>query len=96
MNHFHLRQRSLVRGTFLALASFVAGFALSGFPALRPNPWLLLPLLFCAFGAVDTARCMQKRWNFYHGAVLLLLYTDLMILLLLTFFLVVPYAGFTL
>ena len=45
MNIFHLRRRSLVRGTFLALASFVAGFALSGFPALHPNPWLLLPLL---------------------------------------------------
>jgi hypothetical protein len=96
MRIFHLRQRSLVRGTLLALASFVVGFALSGFPVLHPNPWLLLPLLFCALGAVDTARCMQKRWNFYHGAVLLLLYTDLMILLLLTFFLVVPYSGLTL
>lgn len=96
MRFFHLRQRSLARGTLLALTSFVAGFAFSGFPALRPNPWLLLPLLLCALGAVETARCMQKRWNFYHGAVLLLLYTDLMILLLLTFFLVVPYSGLTL
>ena len=96
MRVFHLRQRSLVRGTVLALASFVAGFLISGFPALRPNPWMIAPVLVCAAAALDTARCMQRRWNFYHGAVLLLLYTDLMILLLLTFFLVVPYSGLTL
>ncbi len=92
MRIFHLRQRSLLRGTLVALASGGAGFALSGFPALRPNLWLLTPVLLCALAAADTARCMQKRWNFYHGAVLLLLYSDLMILLLLLFFLVVPYA----
>ena len=93
---FHPGQRSLVRGTVLALASFVAGFLISGYPELRPSPWMIAPVLVCALAALDTARCMQKRWNFYHGAVLLLLYADLMILLMLTFFLVIPYAGLTL
>ena len=69
---------------------------MSGFPVLRPNPLLILPVLLCAMAALDTARCMQKQWNFYHGAVLLLLYTDLMILLALTIFFVIPYTGLTL
>ena len=93
---FHPGQRSLVRGTVLSLASFVTGFLISGYPDLRPNPWMMVPVLVCALAALDTARCMQRRWNFYHGAVLLLLYADLMILLMLTFFLAVPYTGLTL
>ena len=96
MRVFHAGQRSLVRSTVLALGCFVAGFRMSGYPTLRPNPWMIVPVLLCAVAALDTARCMQKRWNFYHGAVLLLLYTDLMILLMLTFFLAVPYTGLTL
>ena len=96
MRIFHPGQRSLVRGTMLALACFAAGFPMSGFPVLRPNPWLILPVLLCAMAALDTARCMQKQWNFYHGAVLLLLYADLMILLALTIFFVIPYTGLTL
>ena len=96
MGILNLSQPSLVRGTVLGLASFAAGFLISGFPTLRPNLWMGVPVLVCALATVDTARCMQKRWNFYHGAVLLLLYSELMILLMLTFFLVVPYSGLTL
>ena len=40
----------------------------------------------------DTARCLQKRWNFYHGGVLLLLYVDLMVLLMISFLLLAPLA----
>ncbi len=93
---FHPGQRSLVRSTVMALGSFVTGFLISGYPDLRRSPWMIVPVVVCAMAALDTARCMQKRWNFYHGAVLLLLYADLMILLMLTFFLVVPYSGLTL
>jgi hypothetical protein len=38
----------------------------------------------------EVARCLQRRWNLYHGGVLLLLYTDLMILAMIIFLLVYP------
>jgi hypothetical protein len=28
----------------------------------------------------ETARCLQRKWSFYHAGVLILLYADLMIL----------------
>ncbi len=93
---FDLRRKSLVRGTVLALTAFVAGFRVSGFPEIRPAPLLAIPLALCCFAMWETVRCLQKQWSFYHGAVLLLVYTDLMILLMLTFFLVIPYSGLTL
>uniref|UniRef100_E6QK09 Uncharacterized protein n=1 Tax=mine drainage metagenome TaxID=410659 RepID=E6QK09_9ZZZZ len=93
MRVFDLRQKSLVRGTVLALLTFAAGFRISGFPEIRPVPWLAIPLALCCFATWETMRCLQKRWSFYHGAVLLLVYVDLMILLMLSFFLVIPYTG---
>ncbi|HEY0264695.1 MAG TPA: hypothetical protein VGC07_09230 [Granulicella sp.] len=35
---------------------------------------------------------MQKRWSFYHGGVLLCIYMDLMVVSLILFFLLYPYA----
>jgi len=35
---------------------------------------------------VETARCLDRRWSFYHAGVLLLLYSELMILVLALFF----------
>jgi hypothetical protein len=32
------------------------------------------------WGMVETARCLERRWTLYHAGVLLMLYTDLMIL----------------
>jgi hypothetical protein len=42
-------------------------------------------------GTGETARCMQKRWSFYHGGVLLCIYMDLMALAMALFFLLYPY-----
>jgi hypothetical protein len=63
---------------------------LSGFPRIRPSLWLTLPTLLCVAGTVDTARCMRKRWDFYHAGVVLCVYMDLMVLATILFFLFYP------
>jgi hypothetical protein len=90
---FRLRHKSLLRGTALALAALWISFPLSGFPEVHISLWLIAPLLAACAATWDTARCLQKRWNFYHGAVLLLLYVDLMILLMISFFLIAPFSS---
>jgi hypothetical protein len=88
---FNPRRRSLLRGNLLVLGSFAAAFRLSDFPRSRATMLLAIPALLALLGTIDTARCMQPRWNFYHGGVLLCIYMDLMALLLILFFLFSPY-----
>jgi hypothetical protein len=89
---FHLRCRSLVRGTTLVLASLAASLQFSGFPHVH-TAW---PLVFAAFAALwgtwETTRCLRLRWSFYHGGVLLLLYMDVTALTMIFFLLLYPYA----
>jgi len=88
-----LRQRSLVRGVALALGALSAGLCLAGFPdidALHGSPWQILPALAAAWGMVETARCLGRRWNLYHAGVLILLYSELMILALAIFLWLYP------
>ena len=87
---FNPRFRSLPRANSLVLGSLLAALLVSHFPDLRATAWLLLPLFGIALGTADTARCMRKRWNFYHGGVLLCMYMDLMILVLVLFLLLYP------
>lgn len=84
------RLRSLSRGNVLVLGSLAAALPISHFPNLRTTPWLALPLLGIALGIADTLRCMRKRWDFYHGGVILCLYMDLMALVLVLFLLLYP------
>ncbi len=80
---FRLRQRSLVRGIALALIAFGASLRLGGFPdlnALHSSPWQVFAGLLAFWAMVETARCLGRRWTLYHVGVLLMLYTDLMIL----------------
>jgi len=93
---FHLRSRSLLRGTLLVVVSLIVSFPLSNFPHNRATSLLLLPALAALFGTWDTTRCLQARWSLYHGAVLLLLYMDVMALAMILFFLLYPYAGWLL
>ena len=86
------RKRSLLRGSFLVLASLAVAIFLSDFPHNRATPLLIVPALFTMAGTADTVRCMQRRWSFYHGGVLLLIYMDLMALCMILFFLLYPYA----
>ena len=64
---------------------------MADFPHNRANPLLVVPALLAMLGTLDTARCMQKRWSFYHGGIILCLYMDLMALSLVIFSLVYPY-----
>lgn len=88
---FNLRRISLVRGSAVVLLSLLVSFLLSGFPASHASPLLAIPAAFAMLGAVDTARCMQRRWTFYHSGVLLLVLMDMMIICLILFFLIAPY-----
>ena len=86
------RKRSLLRGCLLVLASLGAAILISGFPRNRATLFLILPTLAAIAGTADTVRCMQPRWSFYHGGVLLLIYMDLMALCMILFLLLYPYA----
>ena len=88
---FNLRARSLLRGTILVLASLFMAMLLSGFPNAQPSLNLLLPAFLALYGTYDTLRCLQLRWSFYHGGVLLLLYMDIMALAMIFFLLLYPY-----
>lgn len=84
----NLRRKSLLRGILLALAAFVASLRVAGFPdiaALHSSSWQALPALVALWGMAETARCLGRRWSLYHAGVLLLLYTDLMILAMVFF-----------
>jgi hypothetical protein len=93
---FQLHKKSLIRGTVLALGSLWISFRISGFPEVHICLWLIAPLLIACAATWDTARCLQKRWSFYHGGVLLLLYVDLMILLMISFLLLAPFSSLVL
>jgi hypothetical protein len=85
---FRLRQKSLVRGIVLALGAFAVSLRLAGFPdikALHSSPWQAIPALLALCGMFETARCLSRKWSLYHAGVLLLLYTDLMILTMVLF-----------
>lgn len=87
----HLRQRSLARGNILVLGSVALTFWLSDFPHNRATPWLLVPTVAVILGTVETARCLQRRWSWRHGGVLLSLYMDLMAATMVLFSLLYPY-----
>ena len=80
-----------MRGTALVLLSLLGAFLLSDFPRNRATLWLVVPAVVALVGTADTIRCLQPRWNFYHGGVVLCVYMDLMVLAAIFFFLVYPY-----
>ena len=67
----------------LSLGAFAASLRLAGFPNindLHGSHWQFLTLLVAAWGMAETARCLRRQWSLYHAAIMILLYTDLMIL----------------
>jgi hypothetical protein len=88
---WHLRSKSLIRGSLVVILSLVVATLLSHAPRLKPNAMLVLPLLTSIAGTADTIRCMQKTWTWYHGGVVLCIYMDLMVMTLIAFFLLYPY-----
>lgn len=78
-----IRSQSLVRGIALSMGAFLLALRLAGFPNienLHGSRWEFLALAMAAWGMAETARCLQRRWSFYHAGVLILLWADLMIL----------------
>ncbi len=87
---FRLKRKSIVRAIALSLGSFALSLRLAGFPHiedLHGSRWQLLALVTAVWGMVETGRCMGRRWSLYHAGILLLLYTDLMILTMIVFLL---------
>jgi hypothetical protein len=77
----------------LSLGAFAASLRLAGFPYidnLHGSHWQFLALLVAAWGMAETARCLRRKWSLYHAGVLILLYTDLMILAGIVVLLAVP------
>lgn len=90
---FRLRQKSLVRGIVLSLSAFVASLLLAGFPHienLHGSSWQVVSLIAAAWGMAETGRCMRGKWSLYHAGVLILLYSDLVILMLIVFLVAYP------
>lgn len=88
---FHLRRRSLLRGSLLVLGSVALSFPLAGFPNAHRNPFLGVPALLVLYGTLETVRCVRPRWDLYHAGVILLLWMDMMASCLVLFFLFSPY-----
>ena len=90
---FRLRQKSLVRAIILSLGAFAASLHLAGFPHvenLHGSYWQILALLAALWGMAETARCLQRKWSFYRAGVLILLYSELMILAAIVLMLFTP------
>ena len=78
-----LRRRSLARSIVLALGALATTLRLAGFPdidALHGSRWQIVAVFLAAWAIAETARCLARKWSLYHAGVLLLLYSDLMIL----------------
>ena len=86
----NLRRRSLARGSVLVFGSLLLAYVAIDI-SLRSTQLLVIPIVLSLAGAADTARCMRKRWDFYHAGVLLLLYADLMAITLLLVLFILPY-----
>ncbi len=85
---FRLRQPSLARGVLLALGALAVSLRLAGFPLTdgpHASPWQILVAPFVFWGMAETARCLDRRWSLYHAGVLILLYSELMILVMVLF-----------
>ena len=65
------------------MGAFAASLRLAGVPYIENihgSNWQILVLLIAAWGMAETARCLQRRWSLYHAGVLILLYSELMVL----------------
>jgi hypothetical protein len=88
---FNLRAPSLLRANLLALISLAVSFPLARFPFDQASPAMLLPILGAAAGMAETFRCIRVRWSWYHGAVLISLYMDALVLTMILFLALYPF-----
>ena len=65
------------------MGAFLGALRLAGFPnieSLHSSRWELVALLVAVWGMAETARCLRRQWSLYHAGVMILLYTELIIL----------------
>jgi hypothetical protein len=91
ISFLNLRVPSLLRGNLLSLVSLAVAFPLAKFPFDQASPTLILPILGAVAGMVETFRCIRVRWSWYHGAVLLSLYMDVLVLTMIFFLALYPF-----
>ena len=91
ISFFNWRAPSLLRGNLLALISLAVSFPLARFPFDHANPAMILPILGAAAGMVETFRCIRARWSWYHGAVMISLYMDALVLTMILFLALYPF-----
>jgi hypothetical protein len=75
------------------MAAFAVSLRLAGFPyieLLHGSRWQIAVLAMAVWGLAETARCLRKKWSLYHAGVLILLYSELMILAMIVFLIVYP------
>ncbi len=87
---FNPRSPSLLRGNLLVLGSLAASFVIAKFPLNKPSPAMMFPILCAAVGTWETFRCIRMRWSWYHGAVMIALYMDVMVLIMILFLALYP------
>ena len=71
----------ITSATIVAVAYYLAYRSPRDFNLSHAVAVLLLALM-AAWGMADTARCLRSKWSLYHAGVLILLYSELMILAL--------------
>ncbi len=77
-----------MRGPALALGALTVSLRVAGFPdtgSLHGSLWQIVVAPFVFWGIVETARCLRRKWSLYHAGVLILLYSELMILAMVLF-----------
>jgi hypothetical protein len=90
---FHFRQRSLARGIVLSVCAFAISLRLGGFPditALHLSHWQVVPGLMTGWSIAETLRCADRTWSLHYAAVLMLLYSEMMILCMAVFLFFYP------
>ncbi len=70
----------------------VLALACVGFPNVHATAWMLIPAAGALLGTVETTRCLKRQWSFYHGGVMILLYADILVLAVVFFLLLYPWA----
>ena len=74
------------------VGSLVLAFAVGGFPNVQASLLMVVPVALAGWSTWEMTRCLQRRWSFYHGGVLLLLYADILVLAVIFFLLLYPWA----
>ena len=85
------RQKSLLRSGLLVIGSLLTAVRMAGWPDDWPSLKLALPTFVALLGCADTFRCLRSRWNLYHGAVVVMLYADVMAVAVILFLFLYPY-----